>query len=83
MTVTLDLQPEIEEMARAAAQVRGISLEDYLLLHLAETMGTQKYPTSQEMDDFEADLDALINGDEKAAAQPNEAFRRIHIYGED
>ena len=35
MTVVIELAPEIEQMAKAKAEARGISLEDYLLSLIA------------------------------------------------
>ena len=46
-------------------------------------MPGRRIPTEHEMAEFETDLDALVRGGEKAAPQPNEAFRRAHLYSEE
>jgi hypothetical protein len=38
MTVILELAPKIEQLAKAKAEARGVSLEEYLLDLLARTM---------------------------------------------
>ena len=38
MTVTIELAPEIEQMAKAKAEARGIALEDYLPSLIADAV---------------------------------------------
>lgn len=38
MTITIELAPEIEELARAKAQARGLSLETYLTELIAQAV---------------------------------------------
>lgn len=38
MTITMDLAPEVEQLAKAKAKAKGIPLEDYLPSLLAEAV---------------------------------------------
>ena len=38
MTVAIEIAPEIEQAAKAKAEARGISLEDYLLSLIAHSV---------------------------------------------
>lgn len=38
MTITMDLTPEVEQLAKAKAEAKGIPLEDYLPSLLAEAV---------------------------------------------
>lgn len=43
MTVTLEIDPQVEEIARETAQAQGIALEDYLPVLLAQAVQEDRW----------------------------------------
>ena len=62
MTVTLNLNPEVEESLMARARARGVSLDDYIQELVAKEAGlpvaTEPGPTHREFDNLS---DFLLN----------------------
>ena len=81
MTVTLELPPEVEQRLAAQAAARGVSTEDYIL-SLIEGAALPAMPPDTNLDQFEADLDALSAGSENLPVLPPAAFSRESIYAD-
>ena len=60
MTVTLNLNPEIERDLIARAQTRGISLDDYILELVAKEAGVPLAPNSRPMQERFDNLSDLL-----------------------
>lgn len=81
MTITLDLNPEIESRAAAQAAARGLSLEAYIQSVLEHTVPTTP-PASLSLEGFNAGLTALSEGGEALPVLSEEATSRAGIYGD-
>lgn len=79
MTITLDLNPEIESRAAAHAAARGLSLEAYIQSVL-EQMVPPTSPASLSLEEFDAGLSALSEGGETLPVLSEEAASRAGIY---
>lgn len=79
MTVTLDLNPELEKRIRARAAAHGMSLEAYLL-SVIEEAAMPSLPEDATLEEFEAAMDAFSEGSEALPVLPPEAFSRESIY---
>lgn len=69
MTITLDLQPEIEKGLLAKAQARGVSLADYVTEIVAREAQAEAEPTppprtGQALIDVCAEVRGLLSDDE-------------------
>jgi hypothetical protein len=80
MTVTLDLDPELQERVQAQANARGISLEAYLL-SLIEAATPPAPGEGASLEEFEAAMDAFSEGTEGLPVLSEEALSRESIYG--
>lgn len=80
MTVTLELNPELEERVQAQAIAQGISIEAYLL-SLIEAAALPAPGESASLEEFEAAMDAFSEGTEGLPVLTAEAMSRESIYG--
>ncbi|MGA2068545.1 MAG: hypothetical protein ABSG86_26470 [Thermoguttaceae bacterium] len=82
MTITLQLDAELEARLSAEARVKGLPLQTYFEGMVARAVTGEARPrlTAEE---FEAALDELSDGSERLPVLPPEAFRRESIYGDD
>jgi hypothetical protein len=80
VTITVQLEPEVETSLLARARAQGMTLDAYVQ-SLIE--GAAAEPESQQMSDeeFEAALDELAEGSEQLPILPPEAYTREGIYG--
>lgn len=76
MNVTLKLASDIGNQASAQAQEQGLDLEEYLPTIIERGL------RATELDEFEADMDALASGSEHWPSQPPDAFSRENIYAD-
>jgi hypothetical protein len=79
MTVTLDLDSDLEQRLRTEAATRGLPLESYLLSVLQNTAGAAPAEDAS-LEEFEAAMDAFSAGTEELPVLPPEAFTRESIY---
>ncbi len=82
MTVTVRLEPEIEERLLAQARAQGISLDAYLRTVIEQAAAVGSRP-GVSLGEFDAGLKALAEGSERLPVLPPEAYRRESIYGDD
>jgi hypothetical protein len=79
MTITLDLDPELEQRVLAQAAMHGVSPEAYLLSVTQEAAPPYTAEVTT-LEQFEATLDAFSEGTEALPVLPPEAFTRESIY---
>jgi hypothetical protein len=79
MTITLELEPELEQRVLAQAAANGVSPEAYLL-SVIEEAAPPSPPELTTLEQFEAALDAFSEGTEALPVLPPEAFTRESIY---
>jgi len=79
MTITLDLEPDLEQRVLAQAAAQGVSPEAYLLTIIGEAV-LPCAPEVTTLEQFEAALDAFSEGTEALPVLPPEAFTRESIY---
>jgi hypothetical protein len=82
MTVTLELDPELEQRALAQARRAGVSLEAYLLSLIEASMVLPAVGEKATLEEFEAFLDALAEDSDDLPVLPPEALTREAIYGD-
>jgi len=82
VTITVRLEPEIEERLLAQARAQGIPLDAYLRT-VIEQAATLEGRAEVSLDEFDAGLDSLAEGSERLPVLPPEAYRRESIYGDD
>jgi hypothetical protein len=80
MTVTIELTPEVEERVSALASALGLSLEAYLQ-SVIETTAFQAPGESATVEEFDAAMDALVEGTDGLPVLSPEALTRESIYG--
>jgi hypothetical protein len=80
MTVTLELNPELEEHLAAQAARQGLSLEAYLL-SIIETRVIPPEAVDVTLEEFEAEMDELSEGTDHIQVLAPEALTRESIYG--
>lgn len=80
MTVTLDLDPELEERVVAQAVAQGLSLEGYLL-SVIEAAAVPAAAERASLEEFEAAMDELAEGLDHLPVLAPEALTRESIYG--
>ena len=80
MTVTVDLNPDLEQRIAAHAAARGLSLEAYVLsvIEAAAVPAVEEHATLAE---FEAAMDELADGLDNVPVLAPEALTRESIYG--
>ena len=81
MTITVRLEPELEERLLAQARAQGLPLDVYLRT-VIEQAAVLEGPPDVSPDEFDAALDALAEGSEHLPVLPPEAYRRESIYGD-
>ena len=81
MSITVELDPEVEERLRLQAAARGMPVQEYVegLIRQAADGVPGERPTLAE---FEADWASFADGLDHIAPLPPEAFSREAIYGE-
>jgi hypothetical protein len=79
MTVTLELNPDLQQRVLAEAAAQGVSLEAYLL-SVIEAAALPALPDEVTLEEFEAVMDAFSEGTEDLPVLPPEAFSRESIY---
>ncbi len=79
MTISIQLEPEVETSLLARAQAQGMTLDAFVQsLIKGSVAGPQPPPMSDE--EFEAALDELAEGSENLPVLPPEATTREGIY---
>jgi hypothetical protein len=79
MTITLDLEPALEQRVLAQAAMHGVSPEAYLLSVIQEAAPPYTAEVTT-LEQFEAAIDAFSEGTEALPVLPPEAFTRESIY---
>jgi hypothetical protein len=82
MTVTVQLEPNLEARLQAEARAKGLPIEAYLASVITQATVTG-FQTETTFKDFETGLDELAEGSDKLPILPPQAYRRDSIYGED
>ncbi len=82
MTITLRLEPGVEQRLLAEARAHGVSLDVYLQTVIARATAVESQ-WQVPLDEFDAALDDLAEGSEHLPVLPPEAYRRESIYGDD
>jgi plasmid stability protein len=80
MTVTVDLNPDLEQRIAVRAAARGLSLEAYVL-SLIEAAAVPTVGERATLAEFEAAMDALAEGLDNVPVLTPEAVTRESIYG--
>ena len=80
MTVTLELNPELEKRLVSQASRQGLSLEEYLL-SVIDTRVIPPEAADATLEEFEAAMDELSEGTDHIPVLAPEAFSRESIYG--
>jgi hypothetical protein len=81
MTVVLRLEPEIGRRLQDAAAARGVSVEAYVT-ELIKRSERAPAPVGGNLEEFEADMDAIAAGCEELPVLPEGAFTRERIYAD-
>lgn len=82
MSITLELDPELERQVTAAADARGLPVEAYVLsLIKGNTPPLPREPV--DLAEFEAALDEMAVYSDQIPVLPPEALSRELIYSED
>ena len=79
MTISIQLEPEVETSLLARAQAQGMTLDAFVQSLVKGTVAGPPPPMSDE--EFEAALDELAEGSENWPILPPEATTREGIYG--
>lgn len=82
MSITVQLEPDVEARLLARARAEGMSLDAYVKT-VVEQMAAIEGPPEVSLEDFEAGLDALAEGCEELPVLPPDAYRRENIYGDE
>lgn len=82
MSITVQLEPDVEARLLARARAEGMSLDAYVKT-VMEQMAAIEGPPEVSLEDFEAGLDALAEGCEELPVLPPDAYRRENIYGDE
>ena len=88
MTITIELERNVEERVRAQASARGVPVEEYVERLVREAAdGTpvvcQESEPQPTIEEFEADFAALAEGLDHIPPLPPEAFSREAMYERD
>ena len=82
MTITVQLDAELQVRLLAEARVHGVTLDAYLSSIIAiptAPLGIHEITSK----DLESALNELADGSERLPILPPEAYRRDRIYGDD
>jgi hypothetical protein len=80
MTITLTLTPELEARFAAQARALGLPLDAYVQSLLEQQAEVGRSEQTINLEQFEAELDALAQGSVKLPYLPPEALTRAGIY---
>ncbi|MBI4874516.1 MAG: hypothetical protein HY822_07780 [Acidobacteria bacterium] len=79
MTVTLNLNPDLQRRLTREAQARGMALDAYLQA-LLESEGSYERHPETDLQQFRAMMNALAEGASQLPPLPSDSFRRESIY---
>jgi hypothetical protein len=79
MTITLNLNAELQARLAREARARGMALETYVQA-LIELAGDQQHPSGAGIEEFRATLNALAEGAPQLPPLRSDSFRRESIY---
>jgi len=83
MTITVEINPEIEARLIAGAQARGVPVEEYAESLLRDAIASHSEPQGKlAVEELHAMLDAIAEGSEKLPKLPTSAFTRDSFYEE-
>ena len=80
MAITLNLPPEVEASLAAQARALGLQLNSYVQTLLEQQAGMGRAEQTINLEQFEAELDALSQGSDKLPYLPPAALTRESIY---
>ena len=80
MAITLNLPPEVEASLAAQARVLGLQLNSYVQTLLEQQAGMGRAEQAINLEQFEAELDALAQGSDKFPYLPPAALTRESFY---
>ncbi len=80
MAITLNLPPEVEASLAAQAKALGLQLNSYVQTLLEQQAGTGRGKQTINLEQFEAELDALAQGSDKLPYLPPAALTRESFY---
>jgi len=80
MAITLNLPPEVEASLAAQAKALGLQLNSYVQTLLEQRAGTGRGEQTLNLEQFEAELDALAQGSDKLPYLPPAALTRESFY---
>jgi len=81
MTITLQLNSDVERQIARDALAHGQSIEAYLSDLIADAASSHR-TVAFSLDDFEADMDALAEGSDELPVLAPDAFSRESIYAD-
>ena len=80
MAITLDLPAEVEASLAAQARALGLQLNSYVLTLLEQQARIGRAEQTVNLEQFEAELDALAQGSDKLPYLPPSALTRKSFY---
>ncbi len=80
MAITLNLPPEIEASLATQARTLGLQLNAYVQTLLEQQAGMGRAEQTINLEQFEAELDALAQGSDKLPYLPPAALSRESFY---
>ncbi len=80
MAITLNLPREVEASLAAQAQALGLQLNSYVQTLLEQQAGMGRSELAANLEQFEAELDALARGSDKLPYLPPAALTRESFY---
>ena len=88
MTITIELEPEVEDKVQAQAAARGLPVKEYvegIVRQAADATHCLRRDNDARpsIEEFEADLAALADGLDHIPPLPPEAFSREAMYERD
>jgi hypothetical protein len=81
VTVTVQLEPNVEARLLAQARAQGVPLEAYLQA-VVDQIAARGGPPDVSIEESEIGLDTLAEGCEQLPVLPPGAYRRESIYGD-
>ena len=80
MAITLNLPPDVEARLAAQARALGLQLNSYVQSLLEQQAGLGRAEQTTNLEQFEAELDALAQGSDKLPYLPPAALTRESFY---
>jgi hypothetical protein len=80
MAITLNLPPEVEASLAAQARALGLQLNSYVQSLVEQRAGLGRSEQTTNLEQFEAELDALARGSDKLPYLPPAALTRESFY---